>query len=156
MTPHRISRVCHRLRGTASGAADGGFTILEVLVSFVVFMIVMTSASVGIVNALQASHLSQQRVDAANIAQEYVARAIAAASTVAPQAGLTSSPHVGNGGTGSGSAANEYFTVLQWITFDSGNTCHPGTLFTVNVEVHQQQTNQFLARSDARVACPPA
>jgi Tfp pilus assembly protein PilV len=129
---------------------------MEVLISFAVFAVVMTSASVGMVNALQASHLSQQRVDAANVAQEYIAQTIAAASKVAPQSGLTTTPHVGNGNTGAGGAANEYFTVLQWITFDSGNTCHPGALFTVNVEVHQEQTNQFLARSDARVACPPA
>lgn len=156
-TPHWMTRVCHRLRGTATQTTDdAGFTIMEVLISFAIFAVVITFASVGMVNAMQASHLSQQRVDASNVAQEFVSQAISNASKNAPEAGKTIITNVGAGGTGANTANSESFTVTRWITFDSGDTCHPGSLFTVNIEVHQTQSSQFLARSDARVACPPA
>jgi prepilin-type N-terminal cleavage/methylation domain-containing protein len=150
-TPHWMSRVCHRLRRVAKDTQDGGFTLVEVLVSFVIFAAVAGSAATGIVNALRASHVSQQRVDAADVAQSFVADAISTATKVVPEEGKTIISNVGDGIV----AGGETFTVIRWITFDAGDTCHPGALFTVNIEVHQAQTNQFLARSDARVACPP-
>jgi type II secretory pathway pseudopilin PulG len=150
-TPHWMHQVCHRLRAVANDTRDGGFTLVEVLVSFVIFVAVAGAATTGIVNALQASHVSQQRVDAADVAQSFVADAISTATKVAPEEGKTIISNVGDGKV----AGGETFTVIRWITFDSGDTCHPGALFTVNIEVHQAQTSQFLARSDARVACPP-
>jgi type II secretory pathway pseudopilin PulG len=146
-TPHWMQRVCHRIGCDAKDTRDAGFTLVEVLVSFVLFMVVSAGAATGVVTALNASHSSQQRVDAANVAQAFVTQAIQNAIRISPSAGETVS-NVGR--------SDEKFTVTRWITFDSGDTCHPGTLFTVNIEVRQSQTAKFLARSDARVACPPA
>lgn len=152
--PLHLQRVIDRVR-YASGAtkSDAGFTVLEVLVSFVIFVVVATSATYGIIRALDASHDSQQRVDAANVAQAFIAQAISSANTIAPEAGRTITSNVGNGTT----SAREEFTVIRWISFATGqSSCTPGTTFTVNVEVHQAQTGKFLARSDSFVACPPA
>lgn len=134
--------------------ADDGFTVIEVIVSFVIFAIVAASAATAIYRAIHAAHLSQQRTDAAAIAQAVIADAIARANlgTVHPETDFAIQPNVGDGTT----ADREDFTALRTITFDQGDTCSPGTLFTVNVVVKQRQTGMTLARSDTRVACPPA
>ena len=148
-TPHWVRRVCLRVGSVAKDTGDAGFTLIEALVSFVVFAVVATSAAAGIVNALKASHASQQRVDAADVAQYFISEAIRRADSIPPEQGKTIVSKVGNGQE----AASEQFTVIENVTFDSGS-CNSGRLFTVNVVVYQAQTNQFLARSDARVACP--
>lgn len=134
------------------GTADAGFSLLEVVVSFGLFAIVAGGAMYGIDNALTASHQSQQRIDAANVAQRFIAQAITDAVTVAPEQGRTVISNVGDGTH----AASEQFTVIRWITFGGGSsTCHPGTTFTVNIEVKQAQSGVGLARSDTSIACPP-
>lgn len=151
-TPSPLQRARIRI-GYATGGTDSGFTLLETLVSFILFAIVATSAAYGINQALSASHRSQQRVDAADVAQSFIAQAIANAKTIAAENGRSVLSNVGDGST----AASEQFTVIRWVTFDAGaTTCAPGHTFTVNVEVHQAQTNAFLARSDTSIACPPA
>lgn len=149
-----INRVIGRVRYATGGPKpDAGFTVLEVLVSFVIFAVVATSATYGTIRALNASHDSQQRVDAANVAQAFIAQAISNATTIAPEQGRTVTSNVGSGTT----SAREEFTVIRWITFAQGqSSCTPGTTFAVNVEVHQAQSGKFLARSDSFVACPPA
>jgi prepilin-type N-terminal cleavage/methylation domain-containing protein len=153
-TPHRIQRVCHRIRCVATDTAESGFTLVEILVSFVIFAVVVVGAATSTVNAVQASHLSQQRADAANVAQAAVAQVIADASKnkTVPESGKSFVSNVGDGST----VSREKFSITRWITFDTGNACHPGSVFTVNIEVRQSDTGHFLARSDSRVACPPA
>jgi type II secretory pathway pseudopilin PulG len=149
--PRRMAR---RLRAAAGRSADAGFTLVEALVSFVIFAVVATSATMGIINALNASHVAQQRIDAANVAQAFISDAIRRATTIPPVEGKTIISNVSSkDASGNAVAGEEQFTVVEWVRFDSGS-CNSGRLFTVNVEVHQAQTNQFLARSDARVACP--
>lgn len=151
-----MMRLRDRLRRTATGR-DEGFTLIEAVVSFVVFAIVTTSASVGIVNAMKSSHLSQQRVEAAQIASYWINDAIRRASNIeaAPAPGLTIQSAVGDPDkTQGGYAEGEQFKVMMTVVYDAGGTCNDGTMFTVNVAVYQKQTDQFLARNDARVACP--
>lgn len=137
-----LRRIQRRL--TCDTDREAGFTLIEALVSFVIFAVVASSATYAIINALNASHVSQQRVDAADVAQAVVADAIINANTIAeiPPPGTVSTPNVGL----------ELFTVVETIT--GSGSCTTGKMFTVNVEVYQKQTDQFLARSDARVSCP--
>jgi type II secretory pathway pseudopilin PulG len=153
-TPHWLQRVCHRAGSAATDSSDAGFTLIETLVSFLIFTVVATSAAYGINNALQASHVAQQRVDAADLAQYFISDAILRANTIPPVEGKTILSNISTKDTsGNHNSQQETFNVIETVRFDTGS-CNSGRLFTVNVEVHQAQTNQFLARSDARVACP--
>lgn len=128
----------HEVAGT-----DAGFSLLEVLVSFVIFAVVAAVAGAAIVTSLQASHTTQQRVDAANIAQSFISSARSGAQTAA-NGTATFSPGV----------TNEDFTVVRTISFlGSATACSPGASFTVNVVVSQKQSGQLLARSDSVIAC---
>jgi len=144
MTPRPLIRVRHRLATAARG--DGGFTLLEVVVSFVLFAIIAGTATTAIVSALQASHSSQQTVDAANVAQSFIAPAQANTIAVRAEAGKT---YQASG------LKNEEFVVTRTIIFvpSRATQCTPGITFTVNVTVTQKQSGKFLARSDAVITC---
>ena len=157
MYRHRLAARVAQLR-EANGARlraaqrDAGFTVLEALVSFVIFAVVATTASYGLVKAIEASHGSQQRVDAANVAQVFIAEAVRRAGEIAPAEGRTVYSGVGpKNATGKDA---EGFTVVETIAYDTPGDCNVGNLFWVHVIVKQEQTNKFLVRSDARVACP--
>jgi Tfp pilus assembly protein PilV len=127
---------------------DDGFTVLEAVVSFVLFAAVIGGATTGIVNSNRAAHLTQKRVDAANIAQQYVNAARANRGAV--KAGtMTFTP---------APVGHETFTGTRTIAFDDASvtrcpTGATGTTFTVSVKVSDANTGAFLARSDARVLC---
>ncbi|HEV7192623.1 MAG TPA: hypothetical protein VGN35_05385 [Jatrophihabitantaceae bacterium] len=128
----------------ADAERDAGFTILEVLVSFTLFVLVSVTATYGIFQAINASHTTQQRGAAAGIAQSYLAQAAANAATVNSESAKAYSASV----------AGEQFAVQRTITFSNGgNQCSKGASFTVDVVVLQAQTSKFLARNDSVVAC---
>jgi type II secretory pathway pseudopilin PulG len=146
---HRLARVAEH--------GDAGFTLIEAIVSFVIFTVVAASASYGILQALNASHVSQQRVDAAAVAQFWVNEAIRSASTIAeiPAPGEVKLAAFGDPDSKHGNyAEGEEFNAVRTVVYDTGGSCNTGTMFTISVVVSQRQTGQFLARSDARVACP--
>jgi prepilin-type N-terminal cleavage/methylation domain-containing protein len=126
--------------------ADAGFSLLEVVVSFVIFAVVAGAATGAIVSALRASHSSQQRVDAAQVAQGFVVQTQSSPATMVPETNRTFS---------SIGVKNEHFTVTRSIVFGNPNstTCTSGSYFTVHVTVTQAQTGTFLARSDSVVTC---
>jgi prepilin-type N-terminal cleavage/methylation domain-containing protein len=155
--PDRLRRLAQKVRRPAAPTGDAGFTLIEVVVSFAIFAIVAASAGTAIYKAIHASHLSQQRTEAAGVAQSIIANAIAKANdnTAIPEAGVSILSTIG--GPTSATSSTEQFTAVRTITFDGGGTtCSPGTLFTVNVVVKQAQSGAVLARSDTRIACPPA
>jgi prepilin-type N-terminal cleavage/methylation domain-containing protein len=142
MTSRPHGRIRQRL--AAADRADDGFSLLEVMVSFVLFVVVAGAATTAIVSALQASHSSQQTVDAANVAQSFIA--ITQVNTIAVRA-ETSKVYAA-------SVLNEGFVVTRTIKFGGRATqCTQGIMFTVNVTVAQQQSGKLLARSDAVVTC---
>lgn len=147
-----------RLRRRSRLRSDDGFTLLEGIVSFVLFVAVMGAAMNAIDSSLTASHVSQQRVDAANVAQAFVAQARSNPQQAIGESGKQYFPAVG-GGT-SGNATTEKFTVVRYITFAAPNEsqCTPGSTFTVNVLVYQgsSTSGRYLARNDSVVACPPS
>ena len=150
----RLQRVRARWAATV-GTRDTGFTLIEAIVSFVIFVTVATSTSVVIYNMQRTARVSQQRVDAADVAQTIVADAIVRSATIAPVAGQQILSTLGDfcQSTGVQTSECEQFTAVENVTFDNGS-CNTGRLFTVNVVVSQRQSSQVLARSDARVACP--
>lgn len=149
----RLARLHGRDRG------DGGFSILEVMISFTIFVTVAASAGVATVTALKAAHSSQQRIDAGAVAQTFIADAQAKAATIGPEGTSTS------GRQFNATLGGEHFQVQRWITFVSvvndqltptgGTQCSAGGLFSVNVAVYQQQAGKtvFLARSDSVISC---
>lgn len=143
---HRVrNRYLHVARG-ADATTDAGFSLLEVIVSFVIFAVVAGSATAAIVSALRASHSSQQRVDAAQVALQFVSDAQRNPGSMQPESNKTF-PTVG--------VQNEQFSVTRSIVFSNSGTttCTSGMYFTVHVTVNQAQTGKFLARSDTVVTC---
>jgi type II secretory pathway pseudopilin PulG len=65
---------------------DAGFTVLEALVSFVLFAIMAGASITAIVNAMSTSNTSQDRVAAANLAQQDLQQARALQAPNYPQA----------------------------------------------------------------------
>ena len=123
---------------------DGGFTVVEVLVSSLLFTLVATAAITGVVSSLQSAHASQRRIDAANVAQSFIASAQANTTRITAEDGKAYTANV----------LNEAFGVRRWVTFSNagGTQCSPGATFTVNVTVADSD-GKFLARSDSVVTC---
>ena len=136
-----LSRRLHRMR---SAGRDAGFTILEIMVAFTIFTAICASATVAVVNALNAAHGNQQRIDAANVAQSILAQTQALAEAQR------------NGTTSSTATVRQSETFVWQRTIQFGGTatqCSPGASFTVHLLVYQQQTNKFMARTDSVIAC---
>jgi type II secretory pathway pseudopilin PulG len=138
-----VATVRERLDGGTD--SDSGFTVLEVLVAFTLFVLAASTATFALYTSINASHVSQQRGTAAGIAQSYIAQAAANTTTIGVE---TNKPY-------SATVGSEQFTVLRSIVFSlAGETqCTRGSYVTVNVVVNQAQTSKFLARSDTRIAC---
>jgi prepilin-type N-terminal cleavage/methylation domain-containing protein len=54
---------------------DAGFTVLEVLVAFVLFAVLAGASTTAIVNATAAANISRDRVNAANVAEQDIQQA---------------------------------------------------------------------------------
>jgi type II secretory pathway pseudopilin PulG len=143
--PHLMPRLWHRIgQAVRDEGRENGFTVLEVVVSFMLFAFVAGAATTGVVSSLKASHESQQRVDAADVAQYYVDQARTDTTLPTKYPSRTYMTTVGN----------ETFEVQRTLAFDGGATqCGTGVTYVVQVKVLQANSRQFLARSDARVSC---
>lgn len=134
-----------------TAGADDGFTLLEVMVAFVVFAIVAVGAMAAIVSSLKASHRSQQVVDAANVAQSFIAAAQANPAAAQAESGQQYPATL----------KNEHFVVLRTVAFRTpgATRCSAGLSFRVSVVVYQAQayaarpSTGELARSDSLITC---
>jgi prepilin-type N-terminal cleavage/methylation domain-containing protein len=113
-----LTRIKNRLRSAASG--DDGFTLTEVIVSFVIFAIVATAATVAVVGGTKSTQLTNNRVTAANVAQQSLQQAQAM-----PRASLTAtgpaSPTHGNA-----QYSVSGFAVTRTIGYVGGTSCPNG------------------------------
>lgn len=150
-TPHRIQRLWHRLRYPARPQhGDAGFTLLEVVVSLVIFAIVAASATAAIINGVSSSNVTRNRVDAANIAQQDIQQLAALPRTSVTAAPTSTTVTVGN----------EPYTVTRQIgTLPSGTPCPTVVAtdtphkITVHVQVNWPNDNGRSVQMDTVLAC---
>lgn len=88
-----------RRRWAMRRCADDGFSLIEVMVAFILFMIVSASATVAIANATKTSSTTGSKIAATNLAQQYLqqARALPVASLTAGLNIPAMPTQVGNG-----------------------------------------------------------
>jgi prepilin-type N-terminal cleavage/methylation domain-containing protein len=146
-----MQRLWHRIGYPARCRPDdAGFTLIEVVVSFVIFAIVAASATAAIVNGIGSSRVTKDRVAAANVAQQEIQRLEATAPSDIPL-GTSSTP---------APVGNETFTVARTITNSPASTpcsqtVSAGTAHTVNVHVEVSWPNSQgrSVQMDTVIAC---
>ena len=111
MAASALDRFRSRLR-TASDS-DGGFSLLEVVVSFALFAIVAAAATAAVANSIRTSDSTAQRVEATQIAQQDIEKARALKPA---QISVTGYPLVVTAGARS-------FTVTRTINYSTGSSC---------------------------------
>ena len=117
---------------------DGGFTLIEVVVSIALFAIMSASVGLILTGNIRSSRLTQQRVAAANVAQSLLA-AIKPGGTFPATLPTT---------------VNGY--VVRVNANPATSTCTVGTTRQVSVVVyapHSSGSGTPLARTDSVIAC---
>ena len=141
-----MSNACARVRAVRDG--DAGFTLLEVVVSFVLFAIVALSATAAIANSVKASSATTNRVTAANIAQQVLAQARAdqtalratlgtQSAAVSPNPSFTAVQTTSLGGSVAGTSATpcpvgdwiNYTVTVSWKDHATGRSVRMDTVF---------------------------
>lgn len=117
----RMPRVAAELRRRSAmrRCADDGFSLIEVVVAFLLFMIVSASATVAIANATKTASTTDSRVVATNVAQQLIQR-----DRAVPVAGLTSTMNVSPTPTAVGNAT---YTVAQSACLATAASTAAGT-----------------------------
>ena len=137
---HHLQRTTDRIGYASRG--DDGFTLLEVVVSFVLFAIIAASATAAIANSITVSNTTNDRVAATNLAQKAIAKARADHAT------LESSPNT--------TSTTGNYIIAQTATIPtSGSTiCPVGSTipFTVTVSWKKGSATRSV-RMDTVIAC---
>jgi len=142
-TPHRMQRLWHRIGyRTRPQHTDGGFTLLEVVVSFTIFAIIASAAVVAIVNGIKVSDYTSDRVQAANVAQAVLQQAQANPSGVI--ATPTPAPSIT-------SVGGKSFVVARTASVPAG--CPAGSSIPVTVVVSWTNGSSRQVRMDTVIAC---
>ena len=153
-SPSPLTRFTHRLR--TAGTGDDGFTLTEVIVSFVIFAIVATAATVAVVNGTKSTQLTNSRVTAANVAQQALQQAQAM-----PRAALTAAPST-SPTVGTAQYTVNGFAVARTIGYLSGTASASSCPTTIDasakheITVHVVVTPAIGGRSvsmDTVIAC---
>lgn len=124
MTATTFDRFRLRLPGPT---ADDGFSLLEVVVSFVLFMIVASAATAAVANGIRTSSSTTQRVQATQVAQQDIEKARSMKPSLVSAAGYPLTVVVGT----------RTFTVARTVSWSTGSGCPAtpaaGTVYYVNV-----------------------
>lgn len=149
MTPRPIQRsrcrTGYAFPQNATASDDAGFTMMETVVSFVIFAVVATAASTAIANAISTSSDTRDRVTATNLAQAAIAQARANTTAVESTPNVASTETVGN----------RTYTVTRKATVPlvSGRRCPAGQTMPVTVIVTSAGSNSRTVRVDTVIAC---
>lgn len=146
MTPRPVGRWCHRLRGMAS---DEGFTLIEVVVAFVIFMIVAGAGTLVIITGQHSARTTNTQVASTNIAQQEIERARAL-----PRASLTAAPTQ----TTTTTLGGQSYSATRTISYLPANTPCPTGVATdaphkIAVTVTVTSSTGRTVRMDTVLAC---
>lgn len=121
--------------------SDAGFTVLEILVSIVIFAIVASSATLAIVNGIKTTNSSNNRVTATSLAQAALTKA---------RADMTSLMATPTATTTSGA-----YTIARSATIpvSNGVQCPVGQEMPITVTVTWKQGGTRSVRIDSAIAC---
>lgn len=92
----------------AARAGDAGFTLMEVLVSMMIFAIISAAAVTAVISGIHGASATDRRVGTSNIAQQTIQQA-----QNAPRATLAASPSA----TSTVSAGSVKYRVTRTVTF---------------------------------------
>jgi len=138
--PRLIQRVSARVRYARS--ADAGFTLLETIVSFIIFAFIAVSATAAIANSISTSSATKHRVAAANLAQQTIAKARA------DQTALKATPNT--------TTTDGAFTIAQTavVPTSGATSCPVGSSIPVTVKVSWKDDSKVRSvRMDTVIAC---
>jgi prepilin-type N-terminal cleavage/methylation domain-containing protein len=107
-------RLHQRLGGAHGEHEDGGFTLVEALVSLTIFVIVAAAAALAIVTGISGNNASSDRVGAAQVAQQESDRARAMSKDV-----LTATPVA----TSTATRGSKQYTVQRTVSYIGGTSC---------------------------------
>ena len=93
---------------------DGGFTLVEALVSLTIFVIVAAAAALAIVTGITGNNASSDRVGAAQVAQQESDRARAMSKDA-----LTATPLA----TSTATRGSKQYTVQRTVSYIGGTSC---------------------------------
>ncbi len=150
MSPRPVGALCHRLsRVTRDG--DDGFTLVEVIVAFVIFMVVAGGATFTVLGGLQSSRATHSQVSGTNVAQQEIERARSM-----PRASLTATPTA----TTTTVLGSEKYTSTRTISYlPNGASCPTGIAtdaphkIAVTVTVTWPSSKGKTIRMDTVLAC---
>jgi prepilin-type N-terminal cleavage/methylation domain-containing protein len=141
--------------GTEAGYArtcDDGFTLLETLVSFVLFAIVATAATYALVTGVTTRKATSDRIDATSIAEQQTARV-----RTMPQAQLTATPTT----TTRATVGSTTYTVTRTVGYVPAGTPCPAAGAAPDSTVHEIAVSVVVTvpgsgrqvEMDSRLAC---
>lgn len=120
---------------------DAGFTVLEMLISFVVFAIAAASATAAIANSIKVSNTTDNRVTATGLAAAAIDQARADTTSLISNPDTTTT-------TGA-------YTVTRDATVPEagGIRCPAGSTIAVSITVTWRDGQSRLVRVDTDIAC---
>lgn len=135
---------CHprpAARRSSGPNEDAGFTVLEMLISFVVFAIAAASATAAIANSIKISNTTDNRVTATGLAAAAIDQARADTTSLIADPDTTTT--------------TDAYTVTRHATVPEagGIRCPAGQTIAVTVTVTWRDSGSRLVRVDTDIAC---